>query len=325
MLDDETGGHFRIAAVSPEVRRRQMYLPDSNVLLTRFLTPEGVGEVVDFMPIHERDGGKRAGGAPDHPYRARRARRDPRPAGVPAGLRLRRAPRIARTRRRRSAAAFVGDGVALNLADDAARARSTRTAACLRTSSCGRAKRSRSSSSHGGRRSPGAARTTSVRALPGGVSPRRCGSGRSWIAREPLPGALAGDGQALLPGVEAPDLRSDGRDGGGARRRSLPEHIGGSRNWDYRYTWVRDAAFTVYAFLRVGFDGGGASSSSSSWNGGAATSEPTASLQVLYGIDGRTDLPGSRPRPPRRATEARGRCAPATTPRASSSSTSSAT
>ena len=34
---------------------------------------------------------------------------------------------------------------------------------------------------------------------------------------------------------------------------SLPEGIGGSRNWDYRYTWIRDAAFTVYAFLRLGF------------------------------------------------------------------------
>src|SRR5262249_28337554 len=34
---------------------------------------------------------------------------------------------------------------------------------------------------------------------------------------------------------------------------SLPERVGGPRNWDYRYTWVRDAAFTVYALLRVGF------------------------------------------------------------------------
>ncbi len=34
---------------------------------------------------------------------------------------------------------------------------------------------------------------------------------------------------------------------------SLPEVIGGTRNWDYRYTWLRDAAFTIYAFLRIGF------------------------------------------------------------------------
>lgn len=34
---------------------------------------------------------------------------------------------------------------------------------------------------------------------------------------------------------------------------SLPEYIGGTRNWDYRFTWIRDAAFTLYAFMRIGF------------------------------------------------------------------------
>ncbi|HEY0177403.1 MAG TPA: glycoside hydrolase family 15 protein [Pedobacter sp.] len=34
---------------------------------------------------------------------------------------------------------------------------------------------------------------------------------------------------------------------------SLPESLGGGRNWDYRFTWIRDAAFTMYAFLRLGF------------------------------------------------------------------------
>ena len=34
---------------------------------------------------------------------------------------------------------------------------------------------------------------------------------------------------------------------------SLPEALGGPRNWDYRYTWIRDAAFTLYGFLRLGF------------------------------------------------------------------------
>ena len=33
---------------------------------------------------------------------------------------------------------------------------------------------------------------------------------------------------------------------------SLPEYIGGKRNWDYRYTWIRDAAFTIYGFARIG-------------------------------------------------------------------------
>src|SRR4030088_718338 len=50
ILDDRKGGFFRIASLH-EARHRQMYLPDSNVLLTRFLGEDGVGEVVDFMPV----------------------------------------------------------------------------------------------------------------------------------------------------------------------------------------------------------------------------------------------------------------------------------
>ena len=35
---------------------------------------------------------------------------------------------------------------------------------------------------------------------------------------------------------------------------SLPEDIGGVRNWDYRYCWIRDASFTLYALMRLGFN-----------------------------------------------------------------------
>jgi len=40
------------------MKTRQMYLPDTNVLLTRFLSPEGVGEITDFMPVEELYSGK---------------------------------------------------------------------------------------------------------------------------------------------------------------------------------------------------------------------------------------------------------------------------
>src|SRR5919199_996530 len=54
ILDDERGGHFSLRPVE-YVRSQQLYLPDTNVLLTRFLSPEGVAEILDFMPVH-RDG-----------------------------------------------------------------------------------------------------------------------------------------------------------------------------------------------------------------------------------------------------------------------------
>src|SRR5260370_17021068 len=54
ILDYQKGGFFRIAATHEDVQYRQMYLPETNVLVTRFLSPVGVGEIVDFMPVQDR-------------------------------------------------------------------------------------------------------------------------------------------------------------------------------------------------------------------------------------------------------------------------------
>jgi GH15 family glucan-1,4-alpha-glucosidase len=73
---------------------------------------------------------------------------------------------------------------------------------------------------------------------------------------------------------------------------SLPEQIGGERNWDYRYTWIRDAAFSLYGLLRLGFtEEAGAfmnwlTERTREWQVG-----PSGPLQVMYGIDGRAELP----------------------------------
>src|SRR5918912_268648 len=57
ILDDEKGGRFRIAPASGDVSRKQIYWPDTNVLVTRFFTPDGVAEITDYMPIHMSDNG----------------------------------------------------------------------------------------------------------------------------------------------------------------------------------------------------------------------------------------------------------------------------
>lgn len=65
----------------------------------------------------------------------------------------------------------------------------------------------------------------------------------------------------------------------------LPETIGGDRNWDYRYTWIRDAAFSMYAFLRLGFVN--EAKSFLDWIYDQCHDEK---LHLIYGIDGHTDL-----------------------------------
>lgn len=74
----------------------------------------------------------------------------------------------------------------------------------------------------------------------------------------------------------------------------LPELIGGQRNWDYRYTWIRDAAFTLYALLRIGFTEEAARFRDwieARWkNRSDLESCATGPLQLMYGIDGRTQL-----------------------------------
>ena len=72
---------------------------------------------------------------------------------------------------------------------------------------------------------------------------------------------------------------------------SLPEAIGGVRNWDYRYTWIRDAAFTLYAPAADRLHRGGGPRS---WTGWTARWQETVDgdgpLQLMYGIDGRAEL-----------------------------------
>jgi GH15 family glucan-1,4-alpha-glucosidase len=66
---------------------------------------------------------------------------------------------------------------------------------------------------------------------------------------------------------------------------SLPEAISGTRNWDYRYTWVRDAAFTVYALMRLGYTEEAAAFMS--WLEARCTEVPPGEgLHILYSIDG---------------------------------------
>ena len=54
ILDDQKGGYFKIAPIGDEIVHKQLYWPGTNVLITRFLSTDGVGEITDYMPVGER-------------------------------------------------------------------------------------------------------------------------------------------------------------------------------------------------------------------------------------------------------------------------------
>jgi GH15 family glucan-1,4-alpha-glucosidase len=282
ILDGEKGGHFRIAATS-EARRRQMYLPDSNVLLTRFLTPDGVGEIVDFMPVHTTGGRKKT---EDHAVvrlvRGVRGTIPFRLECVPAFDYARVPARIERTS---SGFRFSAGERAVDLA--------TPLACEIRDGgvSCDFALKE-------GDEIPVLLCQADSQAPPSLESlAARCQEEfratlrfwQRWIGRSHYQGHWR---EMVKRSCLTLKLLTYAPTGAivAAATTSLPERIGGSRNWDYRYSWMRDTAFTVYAFLRVGFTEE-ALHFMEFIEARCREIDPERGLQVLYGIDGRTEIP----------------------------------
>jgi GH15 family glucan-1,4-alpha-glucosidase len=281
ILDRQRGGYYRIAPARAGWTPKQLYFPDTNVLITRFLTRDGVGEVQDFMPIHE---------TPGSVFRHRLIRRV---LGVRGELtfRVEVEPRFNYGRDphttvfHENGVVFRSEGMSLALESATPLTLTDTGVTCEITLS------------------PGESVTFVLERVTENYVPRPYSENetreafdrtieywRRWLSKSRYQGRWR---EVVHRSALTLKLLTYRPTGGivAAPTASLPEHIGGGRNWDYRYTWIRDAAFSLYALLRLGFTDEAAAFMD--WLRERFTEKRPGELgplQIMYGIDGRSEL-----------------------------------
>lgn len=245
LLDKDKGGYFQITPVFGEMRNKQLYLPETNVLLTRFLSSEGVGELTDFMPVEDLYEG--------HVL----IRRLTNVKGV-ATYHMRCCPRFNYARSEHTTEVIDNKtiifhsnkehGLSLRLRSTVDIALEDDDAFAKFTMASGETADFMLELFTEDKEVEATALSTVItRELEetmnywkewAGLS-KYNGRWREIINRSALVlKLLTSHNYGSI--VAAPTF-------------SLPEYIGGGRNWDYRYTWIRDASFTLYSFINLGY------------------------------------------------------------------------
>jgi pentatricopeptide repeat protein len=289
LLDADRGGYFRIAPDRDDYVSKQLYFPDTAILITRFLTPDGVGEIHDFMPI----------------------------AGVRATNRHRlvRQMKVVRGTMRfvlevQPAFDYARQPHKLELTDDGAVFGSDDLELTLHWAAPPDVTRQDQDITVQ-RQGDGLRATRTLRAgQTGGVvlesmggPPRRIPPEelqrlidetshfwRAWVDRSTYRGRwhemVARSAMTLKLMTYAPTGAIVA-----APTAGLPEQIGGERNWDYRYTWIRDGSFSLYALLGLGYVE--EARAFGGWlrdRGSEFTADEGRPLKIMYRVDGSSDL-----------------------------------
>ncbi|HET6699088.1 MAG TPA: glycoside hydrolase family 15 protein [Nocardioidaceae bacterium] len=289
LLDARNGGRLRVRPAARSYTTKQLYFPDTAILITRFMTDDGVGEVVDFMPV--------AGAVVTPRHRLVRMVHCVRGA---MDFEIDIAPRFDygrdphRTELQEAGVVFRGRTTALTChlvrePDDAQLAR-----AQVDDNQDVRATLALEAGQVRGMvletESAGPARMVRVAEVQR-LFDQTVDFWRGWLAGSPYAGRWR---ETLQRSAITLKLMTYAPSGGlvAAPTAGLPEEIGGERNWDYRYTWVRDASFSVFSLLGLGFREEAAGFARWLRDRVAESSrrDGESPLKIMYRVDGSSDL-----------------------------------
>jgi GH15 family glucan-1,4-alpha-glucosidase len=287
LLDADKGGHFQIAPERDDYVTKQLYFPDSAILVTRFMTPDGVGELVDFMPVLT--------GRPTDRHRLVRIMRVPRGV-IKFGMNLQ--PRFDYARAKHKTelsehgAMFSSDDMRLTVHVTGGGSGAKNGSAVHRQGNGLRASWTLREGetagvmieSMGG--APRRLTTAEVERLLGETSE----FWRNWVHRSTYRGRWR---EVVSRSAITLKLLTYGPTGApvAAATAGLPEDPGGERNWDYRYTWIRDGSFSIYALLGLGYlDEAAAFGVWMRDRVAEQAGSKSGPLKIMYRVDGSSDL-----------------------------------